>query len=215
MSTPIGAVVFDLDGTLCDTRQDLLASINYLRESYGMEALTTDHAVGAVGRGVEHLVLKVLGNGQNFEEALAKFKDHYQEHCTESTEPYPGIPELLADLHQKKIPVAVVTNKPQQAAESILQATQLAVDGVFGAHEDRPKKPDPGGLLEAVAFIKADQQRTVYVGDMDIDLECARSAELPFIGVDFGFVPDSQLAARTAICVDTVDGLRQALLERD
>ena len=217
MVQTIKAVIFDLDGTLLDTRADLLRSINHLRAQHTLSPLTAERAVEAIGRGVEHLVARVLetSEGASLEDEIARFRDHYLAHCTEATEPYPGIPELLDELHTLDVKVAVVTNKPQPSAARLVDELNLAIDKVIGAGDETPKKPDPAMLLEAISVLGVDRRTSIYVGDMDVDLQTARAADCPFIGVDFGFVPNSELPNLTAVCVDTVDALRRALIERD
>lgn len=216
MSTPISGVIFDLDGTLSDTREDLVRSINHLREKHGHDLMSTPEAVAAIGRGVEHLVSSVLPDHK--EDALAsaidEFKAHYIEHCVDATESYPGIPELLQGLRQRGVPTAVVTNKPQASADQIVKALELEVDLVLGASETLPRKPDPAMLLEAVKQLGCTLFSTIYVGDMVVDLECARRAACPFIGVDFGFDARAGLEQQTALCLDTVEALQRALFER-
>jgi phosphoglycolate phosphatase len=217
VSHPIQAAIFDLDGTLVDTSGDLRRGINHLRARYGLEEVSADRALSAVGRGVEHLVATVIGDGASIEidQAVQEFSAYYLEHCTDDTEPYPGIVELLDELRERGIKSAVVTNKPQQSAQIIVAALKLPVDQVLGATPTRPHKPDPVVLLEVGRLLDTPLAQSIYVGDMEIDLACARAADCPFIGVDFGFTPNSQLWNRTAVCVDHVDALRRALLERD
>jgi len=217
VSHPIRAAIFDLDGTLVDTSGDLRRGINHLRQHYGLDAISSERALAAVGRGVEHLVASALGDGTPvaIDQAVQEFSDYYLQHCTDDTEPYPGIVELLAELRQRGIGSAVVTNKPEQSARLIVGALGLPVDHVLGATPTRPHKPDPAVLTEASRLLDVPLQHAVYVGDMEIDLACARAADCPFVGVDFGFTPNSLLWTRTAVCVDHVDALRRALLERD
>ncbi|MFH1810730.1 MAG: HAD-IIIA family hydrolase [Pseudomonadota bacterium] len=216
MTTPLSAVFFDLDGTLIDTRGDLHDCVNALRASYGMSPLTVNRTVEAVGHGIEHLVSGVLSTTDSAEiaEAVERFREHYLAHCTDKTEPYPGVGELLKALHERAIKVAVVTNKPQHHAERILEALQLPTDLVVGASPERLPKPDPAMLLEAARRLEADLHRSIYVGDMELDLEAARACDCAFVGVDFGFTSESSLPHRTAVCVDTVEALQRALLER-
>ncbi|MBN2361734.1 MAG: HAD-IA family hydrolase [Deltaproteobacteria bacterium] len=217
MSHPIRAVIFDLDGTLVDTSGDLRRGINHLRQRYGLDAISSERALSAVGRGVEQLVAAVIGEGKTvaIDQAVHEFSDYYLEHCTDDTEPYPGIVDLLSELRQRGIKSAVITNKPQQSAQTIVGELGLPIDLVLGATPTRPNKPDPAVLLEARRLLDVPLASSVYVGDMEIDLACARAADCPFVGVDFGFTPNSQLWTRTAVCVDHVDALRRALLERD
>ena len=217
MSQLIRAAIFDLDGTLVDTSGDLRRGINHLRQRYGLDEISSDRALSAVGRGVEQLVATVLGDGATvaIDQAVQEFSTYYLEHCTDDTEPYPGIVELLTELRQRGIKSAVVTNKPQQSAQLIVGALELPIDRVLGATSARPNKPDPAVLIEASRLLEVPLIASIYVGDMEIDLACARAADCPFVGVDFGFTPNSQLWTRTAVCVDHVDALRRALLERD
>ena len=118
---------------------------------------------------------------------------------------------LLADLRDAGVRVAVVTNKPDDSARALVDALGLDVDAVVGARPDLPRKPDPAPLRRAADELGVGLRRCVYVGDLDVDLECARRAGCAFVGVDFGFVPNADLAERAAVCVRTVEALRRAL----
>ncbi len=217
MTTSLSAVVFDLDGTLVDTREDLNDSINHLRASYGLGPVAMDKTVAAIGQGVEHLVATVLNTTEQAEidEAVERFRGHYLENCTEKTEPYPGMAELLRELHDRGVRTGVVTNKPQDSAARLVESLGLSVDHLLGAGPELPHKPDPAMLLKALEALEATPRRSIYVGDMGIDLDTARACDCAFVGVDFGFWDPSDLPTRTAVCVDSVDSLKRALLERD
>lgn len=190
-------VIFDLDGTLLNTITDLGASCNYALRTMGY----AEHPVSAynymVGNGVRKLLERAnpdLGP-EGIDELLTHFREHYDEHCTDSTFPYPGIPEMLRELTDRGVAVAVATNKYQSAAEKIIHHffPDIPFVAVLGQVEDRPAKPDPSVEFAILNIHPTPKARVIHVGDSAVDIETARRACVDSVGVTWGFRPVSEL----------------------
>ncbi|MCH2143269.1 MAG: HAD-IA family hydrolase [Phycisphaerales bacterium] len=181
-------VLFDLDGTLIDSVPDIAQAVNGMLSEFARPVETEERIRSWVGRGLNVLIHRSLtgGKDQSDDEALhakavASFRKHYEHCCTQRTRAFEGAVELLAWLRHRGIGVAVVTNKPTSFAIRIVQALELPVDVVVGADPHRPLKPDPAALHEAVKQLGGGT--AWMVGDTIFDLEAARAASMPFVGV--------------------------------
>jgi len=186
-----GLIVFDLDGTLVDSHRDIANAANALVEELGGARLADADITAMVGEGAALLVgraLTVAGLDPATPGALDRFLAHYGERLLEHTRPYPGTEETLARL-VRRVPMSVLTNKPQRPTELILEG--LGLRQYFGevAGGDTPsgRKPDPAGLLRLVAAAGATPERTLMVGDSPIDLQTARNANTSICLVRYGF----------------------------
>lgn len=185
--------IFDLDGTLLDTLADLAASVNYALGSCGLPQHTTDDVRRFVGNGVRVLMERAVPQGaQNplFDTAFATFRQHYLEHSLDTTRPYDGIPQLLAELRQRGCRLAVVSNKFYAATQELCRhffADTISV--AIGEHEAEGirKKPAPDTVVEALRQLGVSSEGAVYVGDSDVDVLTARNSGLPCISVLWGF----------------------------
>ena len=186
-------VVFDLDGTLVDSRRDLADSVNALLAEYGAPPLAEQVVGTMVGDGAKQLVERALaasGLAVPIDAALARFLELYDERLVVHTRPYDGVPRMLEALKARGIARAVFTNKPQPAAERVLDAlglTQWFDAGVLGAEAAHPRKPDPAGLLALAALAGAAIGRTLLVGDASQDVETARRGGAPMCVARYGF----------------------------
>lgn len=190
-------VIFDLDGTLLNTISDLGTACNYALEKMGY----LPHPLSAynfmVGNGVRKLLERAEPDAdpETVEKLLAYFREYYDEHCTTHTEPYPGIPELLAELVKKGVKVAVATNKYQAAAEKIISYffPDIPFVAVLGQDDDRPTKPDPSIIFAILNISPTPKAEVMMVGDSAVDIETARRACISSVGVTWGFRPVSEL----------------------
>jgi phosphoglycolate phosphatase len=186
-------VVFDLDGTLIDSRRDLADATNAMLAEYGAPPLPEDAVARMVGEGAAVLVSRALaasGLPAGTPGALDRFLQHYGTRLTVHTRPYEGIPELLAALRADGAAVlAVLTNKPGRATSAILE--QLGLAGYFrlvlGGDTGAGRKPDPAGLLSIVRDAGTTPPRTLLVGDSPVDLETARRAGTRICLARYGF----------------------------
>lgn len=201
---PCTAVLFDLDGTLLDTLDDIGQAMNRVLEQHGFAAYPLGAYRGFVGDGAEVLVRRALRPGQATEAEIPayiqEFKAAYARCWNLSTRPYPGIPELLDRLVQGGIPAAVLSNKPHEftvrCVAAFLPGRPFAA--VLGEQAGRSRKPDPAGALEAARLLKVAPRQVCYVGDTDTDMQTATAAGMLPVGVEWGFRPAAELIASGA-----------------
>ncbi len=184
-------VIFDLDGTLLDTLQDLADATNYALRKQGMPERTIEEVRQFVGNGVRLLMIRAIPGGEEnplFEETFALFKSYYGEHCNDHTRPYEGIMELLATLREKGYAVAIVSNKIDFAVKELSKLYfQGIVPVAIGEKEGIRRKPAPDTVFEALKELDRTKEEAVYVGDSDVDIETAQNAGMPCISVLWGF----------------------------
>ena len=185
--------IFDLDGTLLDTLQDLANSVNYALRQHGMPEHSTDDIRRFVGNGVRLLMERAVPDGARnpqFEAAFATFRQHYMQHSLDTTRPYDGIPELIHELKNRGCQMAVVSNKMMAATQELVRHFFPDIPVAIGEHEAAGirKKPAPDTVFEALRQLAVRQElNAVYVGDSDVDIETARNSGLPCISVLWGF----------------------------
>jgi len=195
--------IFDLDGTLLDTLADLTASVNYAMRAYHLPEHDIHAVRGFVGNGVRRLMERAIPDGAQhpqFEAIFATFREHYLHHSLDTTCPYPGIPEMLRELHRQGKHMAVVSNKFYAATQELVAHFFPEIPVAIGEHEAEGirKKPAPDTVYEALRQLGVDKQGAVYVGDSDVDLATARNSGLPCISVLWGFRDKEFLIAHGA-----------------
>jgi phosphoglycolate phosphatase len=212
--TPIDLIVFDLDGTLIDSEEDLALSVNAVREHLGMEPLPYDTVASYVGRGVVILMRRALGESAS--EDLAKravemFLEYYRDHMLDHTVPYPGVPEALEQLQSRRM--AVLTNKPVRFSRAILEGLGLYrhFARVYGGNSFEQKKPDPVGLLALMREFNLPASRILMVGDSDTDVLTGRNAGAWTCGVTYGLAPESLETSPPDLLVDDLRQLSTLL----
>lgn len=184
--------MFDLDGTLVDSRRDLADSANDMLAGYGAAPLGEDRIASMVGCGAPTLVKRVLvaaGTHAPPEEALARFLAAYDRRLTNCTRPYEGIPDLLEELQARDTAMALLTNKPLEQSVTILRVFGLAryFQWVIGGDGPWPRKPAPEGMQFLMQQAAADPDETVLVGDSTVDLQTARNAGVRICLARYGF----------------------------
>jgi phosphoglycolate phosphatase len=192
--------VFDLDGTLVDSIDDLHASVNHALAAVGLPTRSREEVRGYVGEGARVLLERAVApHGELLEPALAAWRPHYAAHCLDRTAPYPGIAALLAGAGRV---LAVHTNKPGAMARKILDGLGLLprFAAVVGGDE-APRKPDPTGLLEIMSRAGATPAETVFVGDSRHDVRTAQAAGVAMVAVTWGLSSRAELAAAGATVV--------------
>jgi len=196
--------IFDLDGTLLDTLDDLAAAVNYALRQHGMPEHTREDVRRFVGNGVRLLMIRAIPDGEDnplFEATFQTFRKYYMEHSLDTTRPYDGIPELLGELRARGKRVAVVSNKFYAATSELCHHFfPDTVEVAIGEHEAEGirKKPAPDTVKEAFRQLGVDSRNAVYIGDSDVDLQTARNAGLPCISVLWGFRDRAFLEAHGA-----------------
>jgi phosphoglycolate phosphatase len=184
-------VIFDLDGTLLNTLDDLRDSLNDLLVRRGYEARTLEDVRRFVGNGVRNLVrLSVPGHCSDEEvtQILEEFKVHYKQNMQNKTRPYNGIMELLLDLNRFNYKIAIVSNKYDAAVKS-LSKTYFGnlIPVAIGETTEIKRKPAPDSIFTAIKELGSDLSQTVLVGDSETDVQTAKNAGIPCIGVTWGF----------------------------
>jgi phosphoglycolate phosphatase len=184
--------VFDLDGTLIDSRRDLADSANEMLAGYGALPLEERAIASMVGSGAATLVKRVMTAGSieaPIDEALARFLAAYDGRLTRHTQPYDGIPALLDDLAARRTPMALLTNKPLEQSVKILDAFGLAkyFPWVVGGDGPLPRKPAPDGIRFLMQQTGAGPGETVLIGDSTVDLQTSRNAGVRICLARYGF----------------------------
>lgn len=192
-------VIFDLDGTLLNTIDDLGAATNYALRECGYP----EHNLAAypmfVGNGVSRLIERALPederSGENVKRLREKFTEYYDHHCTDLTIPYPGISDMLHVLQEMGIRMAVASNKYQSAVIKLINHffPEIEWSAIEGQKEGVPVKPDPSIVFEILAQSPARKAKVLYVGDSGVDMETARRACVDSAGVTWGFRPVKEL----------------------
>lgn len=187
----INTVIFDLDGTLLNTLEDLKNSTNYALNEFGYESMTLEQVRQYVGNGVRRLIELAIPNGEansDFEECLAIFKKHYAKNMYNNTKPYYGIVEVLESLKQQGIKTGVVSNKFDAAVKKLCEKYfGSLIDIAIGESDKVKKKPAPDSVFEAMNQLGSTKSETIYVGDSDVDAKTANNAGLTCVGVTWGF----------------------------
>jgi phosphoglycolate phosphatase len=202
---PYRAVIFDLDGTLLDTIEDLADSMNAALARMGHPARTLAECKLLVGDGLETYVRRALPPAAaedprertRLQELMSK---EYAERNSRKTRPYPGIPELLDALTIRRIPMAVLSNKPHDSTLVVVRHyfPRWRFNPVYGAREEVPVKPDPAGALEIAALLGIAPADIAYVGDTNTDMRTAAAAGMFPVGVLWGFRTAEELRANGA-----------------
>ncbi len=186
----IQLLIFDLDGTLLDSAEDLALSVNAMRSMMGLGSLSHALISTYVGQGVMHLVRRALGDKvaqEDVERGLKLFLDYYRAHMLDHTVPYPGVRETLAELRGRTL--AVLTNKPARFSRDLLAGLGMAhyFAFIYGGDSFSQKKPDPVGVVKLMREARVAPQQTMMIGDSDTDMLTGRNARVWTCGVTYGF----------------------------
>lgn len=209
-------IIFDLDGTLIDSREDLSIAVNLMRKDFGLDFLPVETITSYVGNGTRKLVERSLaGTSVDIERAIPLMKQHYLEHLTDRTTLYDGVAEGLAELHSMGVPLAVITNKPFIPCKKILDHHKLldVFGEVIGGDSGFPLKPEPESLLHTIRKFSAPAATSWILGDNYTDMESGRRAGIRrcFAKYGFGWRGDETPDAEVASFADFVDFVRSRL----
>lgn len=200
-------VIFDMDGTVLNTLEDLLAAMNHALTKRGMPPHTLKEMQSFVGNGLYMMAVRAVPEGTSKEDVDAVFRDfkaYYSEHLNVYTKPYDGIREVLAALKERGIATAISSNKYDAGAKLLAQCHFGAlVDMTVGESELTPKKPDPAGTLAIMRALGGTPENTMYFGDSGVDIETAKNAGLTCVCVSWGFRSPKQLLEAGAETVVT------------
>lgn len=199
MTGKINLLIFDLDGTLIDSKRDIATCVNLTLRDLHLPAVSEEVVYSYVGHGVRDLIEKSVGDGQGdrarFNEGLKIFKQYYLSHLLDETCPFPGIVDILRHFSDRK--KAVLTNKPQEFTDPILKGLDLIkyFDLIVGAEAGFPKKPDPTAVIHIMENLQCPPDRTVLIGDSAVDIETGKNAGILTCGVFYGFRPAEEIRA--------------------
>ena len=215
-------VIFDLDGTLLDTLDDLGAAVNHAMQRHGFPQHTRDEYRVMVGHGARNLMTQAVPTDHRNNEALidsvlADFRNYYNTHIDVYTKPFPGIPELLAELHRNGIKLAVASNKFQEGTEHLIKEffPDIPFVAILGNRPNQPLKPDPEVVGEILEKANVSKEEAIMVGDSDTDMETAANSGIRGIAVSWGYRNMSDLVCQSLGCftvVDTAENLLKILI---
>ncbi len=211
-------VVFDLDGTLLNTLDDLTDAVNLVLEFYGYEEHTKEEIRSFVGNGVAKLMERALPEGKEnleYEAVLEDFKNFYTENCDNKTAPYDGILTVLQRLRDAGFRTAIVSNKNEEAVKKLAdEYFKDTVETATGVGKDGKKKPDPKMVYRIREELGVSLEDMVYVGDSEVDYETARAAGIPVVLVTWGFADAKNLQSLDGCSiVDTPEELLEVLVK--
>ena len=211
-------MIFDLDGTLLDTLADISLALNEALRHHGLPGTTVDDVRSRVGWGLEHLVSQSVPPELFTDEDLVfriaeTTRIYYRSRPVVHTMPYPGVEDLLRDLHRGEVPMMVLSNKPDDLVQPIVaQLLHFRFAMIAGARPDVPRKPDPTTTVAAIEALQVRPKDVIFVGDSEIDIETARAAGCQAVAVAWGFRDATALrdAGAHQLCY-SIDELRAAV----
>lgn len=190
-------VVFDMDGTLLNTLDDIADGVNYILRRYGYQEKTLEEVRRAVGNGARRLLMAVIPGGEEnpqFEQILKEYGAYYQEHCQIKTRAYDGVQQLLEALKEKGIKIAIVSNKGDGAVKELNRRYfSETIETAVGERPGIGRKPAPDSVLEALKILESSREQAVYVGDSEVDYHTAANAGMTCVLVSWGFRSREQL----------------------
>ena len=210
-------VIFDLDGTILDTLEDLADSMNYALAKYGYPTRTVDEIRSFVGNGLLMLTRRAIAPETDetvIQTVLAEQKAYYKEHCADKTKPYDGVIELLEELKAAGYKLAVVSNKADYAVQILCEQYFPEIFHLtVGEKEGVRRKPAPDAVYAVLKELQVEKAKAVYVGDSEVDIQTAENAQMQAVLVDWGFRDMHFLKEKGAkILVHTVEELKSALI---
>lgn len=184
-------IIFDLDGTILNTLEDLTDSTNYALEKNGFPRRTIQEVKSFVGNGIGKLIERAVPSGtgqETISKVLEDFTKYYKEHCADKTRPYEGIPQLILELRKQGILTAVVSNKADFAVQELCEQYFSGLfDFVVGERMGIRRKPYPDSVEEVLVRLKVKKEDALYVGDSEVDIQTAKNAGLSQVSVEWGF----------------------------
>ncbi len=198
MATPITTIVFDLDGTLVDTIEDIRGALNAALTAFGKPPISTPTVIGLIGGGVDDMLRDAIGDSPIvFDDFKSRYRHYYRDNIDKFTTPYSGIEELLHALHGAGIVMSVLTNKQTEPAKRLINLFGfhpyfkiIAGPDHYGVH-----KPEPAGLLQLMADLGTTPEATLFVGDSEPDIQVADAAGVRCVAVGYGYRDSAVLAS--------------------
>jgi len=187
----MNTIIFDMDGTVLDTLEDLTASVNHVLSAFGMPARTKEEYRRFFGNGIRYALECAVPKGTSgdvIDRMIPLFREHYDEHCLDSTGPYDGILELMGSLKDRGYRMAIVSNKIDSAVKELNRRFFSAyVDAAIGESSGIRRKPAPDTVFKAMEKLGSSKEECIYVGDSEVDYQTAINAGIPSISVLWGF----------------------------
>lgn len=184
-------IIFDMDGTILNTLEDLKNSLNYVLQQAGYQTRTLEEVRTFVGNGIRKTIERALPSDieeEKIDELFSLFMDYYAIHNTDNTKPYNGVIDLLKELKHLGYKTAVVSNKQDSAVKSLCKKFFTGLfDVEIGEKENIAKKPDPDEVNEALKILNIDRTKSIYIGDSEVDIQTAQNSKMKSIIVDWGF----------------------------
>lgn len=184
-------IIFDMDGTILNTLEDLKNSLNYVLQQAGYQTRTLEEVRTFVGNGIRKTIERALPSDieeEKVDELFSLFMDYYAIHNTDNTKPYNGVIELLKELKHLGYKTAVVSNKQDSAVKSLCKKFFTGLfDVEIGEKENIAKKPEPDEVNEVLKILNIDRTKSIYIGDSEVDIQTAQNSKMKSIIVDWGF----------------------------
>lgn len=184
-------IIFDMDGTILNTLEDLKNSLNYVLQQAGYQTRTLEEVRTFVGNGIRKTIERALPldiEEEKIDELFSLFMDYYAIHNTDNTKPYNGVIDLLKELKHLGYKTAVVSNKQDSAVKSLCKKFFTGLfDVEIGEKENIAKKPDPDEVNEVLKILNIDRTKSIYIGDSEVDIQTAQNSKMKSIIVDWGF----------------------------
>lgn len=184
-------IIFDMDGTILNTLEDLKNSLNYVLQQAGYQTRTLEEVRTFVGNGIRKTIERALPSDieeEKVDELFSLFMDYYAIHNTDNTKPYNGVIELLKELKHLGYKTAVVSNKQDSAVKSLCKKFFTGLfDVEIGEKENIAKKPEPDEVNEVLKILNIDRTKSIYIGDSEVDIQTAKNSKMKSIIVDWGF----------------------------
>ncbi len=213
----MGLLIFDLDGTLVDSKQDLINSVNAMRTYMELPGLPEPLIASYIGRGAPALIRSALGDEapqQEVDRALEFFLGYYREHMLDETRLYPGVVESLDRFQAGGFPMAILTNKPVGFSQLMIQRLNLSGHflKIYGGNSFEQKKPHPIGIETLLAETGSRKEEALMIGDSAVDIRTARNAGVESCGVTYGFQPETFADEPPDFTVDRMEDLAKRIL---
>ena len=205
-------LIFDLDGTLVDSKKDLTTSVNYVRHKFDMSSLTEEEIARFIGNGAQMLIRRVLGpkaSEENVQAGLQMFLSYYRTHMLDQTVLYPGVRQTLENLSDCRL--AVLTNKPVHFSCAMLDGLGIyrCFAAIYGGNSFQQKKPDPVGIFQILSDTKGQREKTWMIGDSAVDVLTGRNAGVTTCGVTYGYATETFAGAPPDYLIDTFEELEK------
>lgn len=219
-ATSVNTIIFDLDGTLLNTLDDLTVSVNHCMNKYHFPLYSRDQVRDMVGNGIYLLMERALPQGRHtpeYDACVHEFSAYYKDHMLDHTVPFNGIYPLLSTLHNHGYKLAIVSNKFDAAVKGLNQDFfSKYISVAIGESPDIAKKPAPDTVFQAMKELNSKPEHCLYVGDSEVDIQTAQNAGIPCISVNWGFKSTDFLKAHHAsVIVSSPEELLDLILKRD